>query len=322
MEENKVEEVPKPPAEKPVAPKEATKPPPKPTTATNEKKRKAVGPAANVNPKSKKVKRKREDGAPKLPLTGYVRYMNERRDALRNELPDKTAIEHTKIIADEWNRMSEDQKKPYLQAAEIDKERYNQQLDEFHKQKIEQKKSESLKENVPSPANASNGAKSTTNNEKTQMNGKEALVQPPKPLRRSGEMGIPIFTDEFLDHNKTVDMELKTLRKSNIDLEQQNSVLEKHIENMKFGVEKIEAENNELLLKNKLLEAYLEKFEAKLAQAFCGLAIPSQPNGATVDNIDKYMTDLYNMATSNSHGPASLNKAKDIIRKLDLQIQL
>lgn len=34
------------------------------------------------------------------------------------------------------------------------------------------------------------------------------------------------------------------------------------------------------------------------------------------------MSDLQQMATSNSHGPASLNKAKDILRKLDLQIQL
>uniref|UniRef100_W8BGA0 High mobility group protein 20A n=1 Tax=Ceratitis capitata TaxID=7213 RepID=W8BGA0_CERCA len=136
----------------------------------------------------------------------------------------------------------------------------------------------------------------------------------------SGE--IPIFTNEFLEHNKVFDMELRTLRKSKADLEQQNAVLEKHVENMKFGVEKMTNENDELAEKNRLLELYLEKLKTKLAHALSGLAIPTQPNGATTDNIEKYMGDLYKMATTNTHGPASLNKAKDIIRKLDLQINL
>lgn len=133
---------------------------------------------------------------------------------------------------------------------------------------------------------------------------------------------IPIFTNEFLEHNKVFDMELRTLRKSKADLEQQNAVLEKHVENMKFGVEKMTNENDELAEKNRLLEIYLEKLKTKLAHALSGLPIPTQPNGATTDNIEKYMTDLYKMATTNTHGPASLNKAKDIIRKLDLQINL
>ena len=133
---------------------------------------------------------------------------------------------------------------------------------------------------------------------------------------------IPIFTNEFLEHNKVYDMELRSLRKSKTDLEQQNSVLEKHVENMKFGVEKMITENNELEEKNRLLEIYLDKLKRKLALALATLPLPSAPNGATVDNIEKYMQDLYKMSTSNSHGPATLNKAKDIIRKLDLQIQL
>lgn len=133
---------------------------------------------------------------------------------------------------------------------------------------------------------------------------------------------IPIFTNEFLEHNKNFDMELRTLRKSKADLEQQNAVLEKHVENMKFGVEKMVNENDELQEKNRLLEIYLDKLKRKLANAFSGLAIPTEPQGATVENIEKYMNDLYKMSTSNTHGPASLNKAKDIIRKLDLQIQL
>lgn len=117
-------------------------------------------------------------------------------------------------------------------------------------------------------------------------------------------------------------MELRSIRKSKTDLEQQNYVLEKHVENMKFGVEKMITENNELEEKNRLLEIYLDKLKRKLALALSALPLPTAPNGATVENIDNYMQDLYKMSTSNSTGPATLNKAKDIIRKLDLQIQL
>lgn len=43
-----------------------------------------------------------------------------------------------------------------------------------------------------------------------------------------GNFDIPIFTEEFLDHNKTRDAELRQLRKINTDYEQQNAILSKH----------------------------------------------------------------------------------------------
>lgn len=141
-----------------------------------------------------------------------------------------------------------------------------------------------------------------------------------KPIR-TGDYDIPIFTEEFLEHNKAVDLELRMLRKSNTDYEQQNSVLEKHVENMTNGIKKLEEESTILKENNDILLLYTTKLRKKLTGALCGLSIPTEPNGATLENIDKYMSDLHQMATSNSHGPASLNKAKDIIRKLDLQIQ-
>lgn len=139
--------------------------------------------------------------------------------------------------------------------------------------------------------------------------------------QRTGEYDIPIFTEEFLDNNKAVDSELRMLRKSNTDYEQQNSVLEKHVENMTNGVKKLQDEKTALRSSNDVLQVYIDRLREKLAGALSTLAIPSEP-GATVANISKYMSDLQQMANSNSHGPASLNKAKDIIRKLNLQIQV
>ncbi|XP_017490143.1 PREDICTED: high mobility group protein 20A-like, partial [Rhagoletis zephyria] len=102
-----------------------------PTTAQKvSRKRNSVG-AAKAEDEQFLLKRRKIKvaGAPKMPLTGYVRYMNDRRESLRKELPLKTAIEHTKIIGEEWQKMTEDKKAPYMKAAELDKQRY---LDELH----------------------------------------------------------------------------------------------------------------------------------------------------------------------------------------------
>lgn len=49
--------------------------------------------------------------------------MNVRREELKKIHPDSTAIELTKIIGEEWNGLSDALKKPFLEAAELDKER-------------------------------------------------------------------------------------------------------------------------------------------------------------------------------------------------------
>lgn len=129
---------------------------------------------------------------------------------------------------------------------------------------------------------------------------------------------IPIFTEQFLDHNRKIDSELRMLRKSNNDYEQQNAVLEKHVENMKNGITRITNETTHLDLENKRLQTYLDSLRSKLALAFASLSIPTEPTGANADNIDKYINDLYSMEINQSNGHALLNKAKDIIRKIDL----
>ncbi|XP_055911247.1 high mobility group protein 20A [Eupeodes corollae] len=320
---------------------------------------------AQTDAKRYRLKRRKikAAGAPKMPLTGYVRYMNIRRDQLRSEFPEKTSIEYTKMIGEEWSTMSEDKKSPFLKEAEVDRQRYLTELNDFLKDRPDILASELAKNKIRK--RKENLVAKSVLTEKTQVNGNNfngnSSTKPPSPPklvenipvtgsknsikqpqstqttqtntdlnRRYGQTsgglydngGIPIFTEEFLEHNKCVDMELRTLRKSHVDFEQQNAVLEKHVENMKFGVEKMVNENDELEEKNRLLEMYLDKLKLKLTQALSGLSIPTEPHGATLENIDKYMSDLYKMATTNTHGPASLNKAKDIIRKLDLTIQL
>ena len=58
---------------------------------------------------------------------------------------------------------------------------------------------------------------------------------PVKPVvNGNSSLEIPIFTEEFLSHNKVREGELRQLRKSNTDYEEQNAILQKQIENMRY----------------------------------------------------------------------------------------
>lgn len=85
---------------------------------------------------------------------------------------------------------------------------------------------------------------------------------------------IPIFTEEFLDHNKTRDAELRQLRKANTDLEQQNAVLQKHIENMKSAITKLENEMSQQEKNNGALQTHLDQVRATLTSGFSVVKLP------------------------------------------------
>lgn len=218
-------------------------------------------------------------------------------------------------------------------------------IDESPKKK--KKKLEKPKSTMESPSKESKSSttdnKSQKSKSSTVQNGTKKLpskesqpnassisllnTPPPTPPQFDGHGvpifgDIPIFTDKFLEHNRQMETELKKIRKLNGDYEQQNAVLEKHVENVRAGISKTNAEISELHNENDRLSSYLDVLRKKLATQLRNLSIPNEPNGANIDNIDKYMNDLYEMAKDNSHGPASLNKAKDLLRKVDLNIDL
>lgn len=59
--------------------------------------------------------------------------MNDRREELRAQQPDATTIEITKLIGAEWNVLSDERKQPYLSAAKLAFERYNQECIDYKK---------------------------------------------------------------------------------------------------------------------------------------------------------------------------------------------
>lgn len=67
---------------------------------------------------------KRDPDKPKRPLTGFLRFVAERRE--KNKDAKATAL--TKEAGEAWKSMSETQRKPYNDAYELDKARYTEKL--------------------------------------------------------------------------------------------------------------------------------------------------------------------------------------------------
>lgn len=284
--------------------------------------------------KSKKVVRSKD--YPKFFKNAYVLFCNKIRPTVCIERPELDPVEVTKLVASMWYNLAKESKQPYLDLANIDKERFNQELKEFEilnpnasnegssllnkrsKKKPRNRKTTSSLPSSPvmQPANDIAGTSSSF------LAQSLALLPPAKkeddaPKAFIGNnCEVPIFTDVFLDHNKSIEAELKILRKNNIEMEQQNSVLMKHIENMSNGVFKVENEVALTRKKNLQLEVYLTKLRCLLAANFHSLSLPgSSKGGATVENIDKYLLDL-----SQKPHTGTAAKARETLKNVDLKI--
>ncbi|XP_044745245.1 high mobility group protein 20A [Coccinella septempunctata] len=262
---------------------------------------------ANKNNKGKKRKKPKDSTAPRQPLTGYVRFLNDRREAVRTENPNSSFAEITKLLASEWSNLPVEKKQQYLDAAEQDRERYTKEYNAY-------KQTEAYK------------LFTAQQNEKKLKESKEEPKIQPSPVISSKEnndiefnnFDIPIFTEEFLDHNKTRDAELRQLRKANTDLEQQNAVLQKHIENMKSAITKLENEMSQQEKNNCALQKHLDHIRSTLTSGFSVVKLPGIKEKPTVQSIDAYMTNLHSILLENNTNDANLlQTVRDVVARLE-----
>lgn len=132
------------------------------------------------------------------------------------------------------------------------------------------------------------------------------------------EFDIPIFTEEFLDHNKVREAELRQLRKSNTDYEQQNAALEKLIENTNTAIVKLEEETLQQRCHNQALLQHLEQMRNTLVEAFADMPLPGEDDGPTLLTVDSYIAKLLTLLESQSSSSAWYIRVRDIIRRLEL----
>ena len=114
-------------------------------------------------PKGKK-RYPKSPGAPKQPLSGYVHFLNDRRETVRKENPELSFADISKKLAVEWGQVDAKLKQDYTERAEADKERYNKafaeyQLTDEYKKFVESQKK---KENEAGNTNAKRPSKEPT----------------------------------------------------------------------------------------------------------------------------------------------------------------
>jgi high mobility group protein 20A len=208
---------------------------------------------------------------------------------------------------------------PFMQEAQLDNERYKEELKVFQSRKQSQSgdsevKEKSSKKKSKKSFDGASGAKeveAAATAAKKEENPAISFI--------GNNCELPIFTDSFLEHNKNVESELKMLRKNNMEMEQQNDVLMKHIENMENGVRKVEGEISETKQRNVQLEMYLTKMKIILASGFNSFTSPTMKTVPSVENIEQFVNDLSAEAMIHK-SPTTVNKAREILKKIDLKL--
>ncbi|XP_033725522.1 high mobility group protein 20A-like isoform X1 [Pecten maximus] len=252
-------------------------------------------------PKGKKRKRVRDTNAPKPPLTGYVRFLNERRETLRKENPSTAFTDLLRLMGAEWSKLPQHDKQRYLDEAEKDKERYMKEMESYQK-------TEAYKLFREKKMKESSGFNNSTLDT---LHGDEDT---------SGTFDIPVFTEEFLDHNKARESELRQLRKQTTELEEQNAILSKHIDNMKQAIEKLEVESVQQRSSNMALQGHLDGLRASLTSHFSSTPLPGTGELPTIDTIDSYMAKLHSLILESPQDHESLiATVRDILGRLNVE---
>ncbi|EFX66881.1 hypothetical protein DAPPUDRAFT_189566 [Daphnia pulex] len=276
---------------------------PEPTT----KNRSAGGGGAGKTSKKRKRNQDLGPGAPRQPVNGYVRFLNERREQVRAANPSAGFADIMKIMAQEWTQLPAEEKQKYMQAAEQDRQRYQKELQEY--QQTEAYKSYVQQQQQQHPGQHQQHGDRSNN---------AAGHRPDGSGNQVGVFDIPIFTEEFLDHNKVRETELRQLRKASAEYEEQNSALRKHVETLQAAVSRLEAETEQQRRHSAALQHHLDSLRDVLANSFAHLPLPGYNETPTSQTVDNYMAHLRSIIQEGSPENAGLiAAARDIISRLN-----
>ncbi|XP_037689263.1 high mobility group protein 20A isoform X1 [Choloepus didactylus] len=279
----------------------------------------------------KRKKPLRDSNAPKSPLTGYVRFMNERREQLRAKRPEVPFPEITKMLGNEWSKLPPEEKQRYLDEADRDKERYMKELEQYQKTEAYKVFSRKTQDRQKGKSHRQDAARQAIHDHETTKTSEILstcplilLVRNMTYLMKETEVkersvfDIPIFTEEFLNHSKAREAELRQLRKSNMEFEERNAALQKHVESMRTAVEKLEVDVIQERSRNTVLQQHLETLRQVLTSSFASMPLPGSGEIPTVDTIDSYMNRLHSIILANPQDNENfIATVREVVNRLD-----
>ncbi|XP_067293003.1 high mobility group protein 20A isoform X3 [Pseudorasbora parva] len=250
----------------------------------------------------------KDSNAPKAPLTGYVRFMNERREQLRAERPDVPFPEITRMLGNEWSKLPPEEKQRYLDEADRDKERYMRELEQYQKTDAYKHFSRKVQEKQKGKRHRGDAGRQASG---------ESLHEDLEIKDRS-VFDIPIFTEEFLNHSKAREAEMRQLRKTNMEHEERNAALQKHVEGMRSAVERLEGDVLQERTRNSLLQQHLDTLRSALTHSFSTVPLPGSGETPTLNSIDSYMKKLHSIILSSPQEHQHLiGTVRDVVNRLD-----
>ncbi|KAM3938904.1 SWI/SNF-related matrix-associated actin-dependent regulator of chromatin subfamily E member 1-related isoform 2-T2 [Leptodactylus fuscus] len=241
-------------------------------------------------PKGKKRKKVLPNG-PKAPVTGYVRFLNERREQIRTQHPDLPFPEITKMLGAEWSMLPTHEKQKYLDDAEREKQQYMKELKEYQQSEAYKICEEKIQEKKIKKESSTSSATTVLNGHKQKAGESQSDI--------FSTFDVPIFTEEFLDQNKVREAELRRLRKMNMEFEEQNAILQRHIENMNSAKERLEQELAQAERQAMILQQQLQTIRQILLTSFSSLPISETGETPTMGTLDVYMTKLHSIIEVN-----------------------
>ncbi|XP_063052839.1 high mobility group protein 20A [Engraulis encrasicolus] len=257
----------------------------------------------------KRKKPVKDSNAPKAPLTGYVRFMNDRREQLRAERPDVPFPEITRMLGNEWSKLPPDEKQRYLDEAEKDKERYMRELEKYQKTEAYKHYTRKVQEKQKGKRHRGDVGRQVAN---------ESLHEKDAEGKERSVFDIPIFTEEFLNHSKSREAEMRQLRKTNMEYEERNAALQKHVESMRSAVERLEGDLMAERGRNGLLLQHLETLRQALTSSFSVVALPGSGETPTLDTIDTYMKRLHGLILTNPQEHENLiGTVREVVSRLE-----
>ncbi|KAJ8374532.1 hypothetical protein SKAU_G00051120 [Synaphobranchus kaupii] len=129
---------------------------------------------------------------------------------------------------------------------------------------------------------------------------------------------VPIFTEEFLDQNKAREAELRRLRKANVEFEEQNSILQKHIADMYSAKERLEAELGQDERRTQALHRHLQAIKHMLVSNLATVALPGTGETPSLGTLDSYLSRMGSVLETNPQEHRGLViQLQDILAHLD-----
>ncbi|XP_037090388.1 high mobility group protein 20A-like [Pollicipes pollicipes] len=276
-------------------------------------------------PRGKKRTLKIKDvNAPKLPMSGYMLFLNDHREQVRAANPGATFSDMTRLLANAWQAAPQEEKQQYMEAAQQQKERYSRELIKYQQTDAYRAFSEQVKAkggSVVVSGSGGGGGGSSRAARHDKENEKEARAPPPPaPDQDTAVLEIPIFTETFLTHNREREAELRQLRRANTEFEEQNATLQKHIDNMKEAVERLESETEQQRGQNSALQQHLDQLRALLSERFAAVPLPGCPEPLTPDTVDVYLAKLHALILERpQENQALVATVRDIVHRLEHQ---